>query len=66
MPINMSKSEFYRREADRLKSMADAETFADVKDELLGIAEQFSALSATYQTGWPRPARTPAPFQPRK
>lgn len=60
MPTNLSKSEFYRREADRLRTMAGSASFADVQDELLGIAKQFAALSAAHDAKWPRAERATA------
>ena len=46
MPANLEPAEFYRREADRLTSMAESFIFADVRDELLRIANQYEHLAA--------------------
>jgi hypothetical protein len=54
VPINLSKSEFYRREADRLTSMAHSATFEDVKPELIVMAAHFLTLAQRYEAKWPR------------
>lgn len=52
MPTNMTRHEFFRREAERLRSMAGAPTFEDVKDELLAAAENFSAAAQRHEPTW--------------
>lgn len=45
MPANQDAAEFYRREADRLRSMADSPTFYDVRSGLLGMAERYDDMA---------------------
>jgi hypothetical protein len=45
MPSNLSPAEFYRREADRLTTMAESSMFADVAGELLSIARHYDRLT---------------------
>ena len=45
MPINLTPDEFYRREADRLRSMADSPIFYDVRDGLLRMAKEYDILA---------------------
>ncbi len=45
MPTNMHAAEFYRREAERLSSMAEAEMFSDVRDELIEMARRYRRLA---------------------
>ena len=45
MPINLTPEEFYRREADRLRSMADSLIFYDVRDGLLQMAQEYDVLA---------------------
>jgi hypothetical protein len=39
-------AEIYRREAERLRSMADAFAFYAARDEFLSVAARFDALAA--------------------
>lgn len=41
----LSPAEIFRREADRLLSMADSFTYYRVRDEFLRIAGQYEALA---------------------
>ena len=45
MPTNMEPTEFYRREAARLRSMADSNQFGDVRDGLLNVARHYEVLA---------------------
>jgi hypothetical protein len=54
MPVNLSKHDFYRREAERLTSMAEASTFEDVAPELARVAAHYMALAKRYEAKWPR------------
>jgi hypothetical protein len=45
MPANQEAAEFYRREADRLRSMADSPTFYDVRPGLLDMAERYESMA---------------------
>jgi hypothetical protein len=45
MPSNLEPAEFYRREADRLRTMAAADMFKDVRDNLLKVARQYDAMA---------------------
>ena len=44
-------SELYWREADRLRSMADAFFYAEARDEFLRIAAQFERLAKEARRG---------------
>lgn len=46
MPTNLEPAEFYRREADRLRSMAESYLFDDVRDGLLNVAHHYDVLAA--------------------
>jgi hypothetical protein len=45
MPSNLEPAEFYRREADRLRSMADSHLFDDVREGLLTVAHHYDVLA---------------------
>lgn len=45
MPSNLEPAEFYRREADRLRSMADSHLFDDVREGLLNVAHHYDVLA---------------------
>jgi hypothetical protein len=45
MPANQEPAEFYRREADRLRTMADSAIFLDVRSGLLDMAERYEAMA---------------------
>ncbi len=45
MPFNLSPAEFYRREADRLRSMAESPIFYDVREDLLRMAGEYDILA---------------------
>lgn len=45
MPTNLHAAEFFWREAERLYSMAEAEMFADVRDDLLDMARRYERLA---------------------
>jgi hypothetical protein len=45
MPANQEPAEFYRREADRLRSMADSPIFYDVRSGLLDMAERYDGMA---------------------
>lgn len=45
MPSHLQPAEFYRREAERLRSMADTHMFADVRDGLIKVAQQYEVLA---------------------
>ena len=49
MPSNQEPAEFYDREADRLLSMAESFTFADVRDDLLRIARLYKKMASQVQ-----------------
>jgi len=49
MPVHLSKHELYRREAERLISMAGSSTFKDVAPELSRVAAHFMALAKRYR-----------------
>lgn len=38
-------AEQYRREAARLRALASASTFSEVRDDLTGIAQEYEALA---------------------
>lgn len=59
MPFNLTPVEFYRREAERLRSMAASPIFHDVRDGLVHMADQYDRLSAG-RSGGRRPATAPA------
>ncbi len=46
MPRNVHPAEIYRREADRLRSMAEAEAYCGVRDGLLAVARQYEVMAA--------------------
>jgi hypothetical protein len=48
---NMPLAEIFCREADRLRWMADAFIYYDVRDQFLRIAECFDALATGAQPG---------------
>lgn len=45
MYSNMSAAEVYRREADRLRSMADASTYGHVRDGFLEVARRYDLMA---------------------
>jgi len=45
MPANQDPAEFYRREADRLRSMAESPIFYDVRPGLLDMAERYDSMA---------------------
>lgn len=45
MPSNLSPEEFYRREAERLRTMAASPIFSDVRDGLVRMAHQYDVLA---------------------
>ncbi len=45
MPSNVEPVEFYRREAARLRKMADSRQFDDVRDGLLNVARHYDVLA---------------------
>ena len=45
MPTNMEPVDFYRREAARLRSMADSNQFDDVSEGLLNVARHYDVLA---------------------
>jgi hypothetical protein len=45
MPTNQDAAEFYRREAYRLRSMADSPMFYDVRSGLLHMAERYEGMA---------------------
>ncbi len=45
MPTNMEPIEFYRREAARLRSMAESHQFNDVREGLLNVARHYDVLA---------------------
>lgn len=45
MPSNLEPAEFYRREAGRLRSMADSHLFDDVREGLLNVARHYDVLA---------------------
>ena len=45
MPSNLEAAEFYRREADRLRSMAESGLFDDVRANLLKVARQYELMA---------------------
>lgn len=45
MPSNQDPAEFYRREAERLRSMADSPAFYDVRSGLLDMAERYAGMA---------------------
>ena len=49
MPASLSVAEFYRREATRLRAMAQSPTFRDVAPQLLIMAEQCDRLASQAQ-----------------
>jgi hypothetical protein len=55
MPVNLTQSEFYRREAERLETMAQSDLFKDVAVELRRVAADYDRLArqtAALET-WP-------------
>lgn len=45
MYSNMSAAEVYRREAERLRSMAEAMTYEHVRDGFLDMARQYEVMA---------------------
>jgi hypothetical protein len=45
MPVNLDPAEFYRREAERLRSMAASDQFDDVRDNLVAVAHLYDVLA---------------------
>jgi hypothetical protein len=45
MPANQQPAEFYRREADRLRTMTDSPIFFDVRSGLLDMVEGYEAMA---------------------
>jgi len=45
MPSNMEPVEFYRREAARLRGVADSPQFGDVREGLLNVARHYDVLA---------------------
>jgi len=45
MPTNLEPVDFYRREAARLRGMADSNQFGDVRDGLLNVARHYDVLA---------------------
>jgi hypothetical protein len=45
MPVNITNSEFYRREAERLRTMAQSDLFKDVAAELVRVAADYERLA---------------------
>ena len=45
MPTNLSPEEFYRREAERLRTMAASPIFSDVRDGLVRMAHRYDLLA---------------------
>lgn len=45
MASNLYPAEIYRREADRLRTMAASDIYGSVRDGLLAIAEQYDVLA---------------------
>jgi len=46
----MNKNRHYIHEADRLQTMAQATSFAEVRDELLRLARQYQALAQRFES----------------
>ena len=46
MPPDKQPASVYRQEAARLRSMAESDTFARVRADLLAIARQYDVLAA--------------------
>ena len=51
MPLEGSAAQFYRDEAKRIRALADASSLADVKKQLLTIADEFDRLAEQYENG---------------
>lgn len=45
MPSNLNPGTFYRREAERLRSMAESDIFADVRNGLITVARQYEVMA---------------------
>lgn len=45
MASNLHPAEIYRREADRLRTMANSDIYGAVRDGLLAIANQYEVLA---------------------
>jgi hypothetical protein len=45
MALNLHPAEIYRREADRLRTMANSDIYGAVRDGLLAIANQYEVLA---------------------
>jgi hypothetical protein len=45
MPSNLDAAEIYRREADRLRTMAGSTTYGEVRNGLLAMAAQYDHLA---------------------
>lgn len=45
MPSNLEPVDFYRREAARLRTMANSHQFSDVRDGLLNVARHYDVLA---------------------
>lgn len=45
MPTTLEPAEFYRREAARLRSMAESRQFDDVRDALVNVARHYEVLA---------------------
>ncbi len=44
-PRESTAADQYRREAARLRTLADNSTFGEVREELTGIAQEYEALA---------------------
>ena len=64
MPSNLEPAEFYRREAARLRSMADSNQFNDVRNGLLNVARHYDVLAdqagAIHRHTFGRPVTRPS------
>ncbi len=49
MPLEASAAQFYRDEAKRIRSLAEACTFPETKAQLLMIADQYDRLAEQYE-----------------
>lgn len=45
MPTNLEPADFYRREAARLRSMAESNQFDDVREGLMNVARHYDVLA---------------------
>ena len=51
MALDASAAQYYRDQAARIRALAEMTTLADMKAQLLMIADQFDRLARQYELG---------------